>query len=152
MAAGGRLTLLLVVDGALSMAFVPAFVVLAFIVVLRTGTRRQMPLPESVDRFMCGNTPWLAALIGLYAVTAFVPPRGLSSWLLTLGAMALAALGWSLRLDYRFFRDATSRSRGGALRDLVLHRAMSWTGIFVYFLGWAAWTEYGREAARWLGR
>ena len=64
--------------------------------------------------------------------------------------MALATLAWSLRVDYRFFRDTTGRSRNGALGDVALHRAISWPGIFGYFLGWAVWTEFGPEVGQWL--
>jgi hypothetical protein len=152
MMATGRLTVRLIVDGALSMAFGPAFVVLAFVVVFRTGTRQRVALPHAVDRFMRGNTPWLLCLIGFYAVTGFVPPRGLTPWLSTLMLMFAAALVWSLFVDFHYFRDANGRSRGGALRDVALHRAIAWTGMGVYFLGVAAWTEYAPEVARWIGR
>ena len=152
MLVSGRLTPRLIVDGALSMAFVPAFVLLAFVIVSRTGRPHRMPLPQAVDLFLVGNMPWLLCLIGFYVVTALVPPRELGPWLSGLAIISVAALVWSLYLDFRYFRDAAGRSIGGALRDVALHRAIAWAGIFGYFLGWAGWTEYGPEVARWMGR
>jgi hypothetical protein len=54
------------------------------------------------------------------------------------GALPLV---WSLRIDWRFFRETLGRSPPQALRDLAVHRAVEWIGVVAYFLGIALWYQ-----------
>src|SRR5262245_25338762 len=67
--ASGRVSARLVVDGALSFAFVPIIEVLAFAVVFRRSART-MPFADAADRFFTGNAPWLLILAALAALTS----------------------------------------------------------------------------------
>src|SRR5262245_34294713 len=70
--ASGRFTLRLIVDGALSMAFVPACQVLGLAVVYPLR-RTQVSFAEAVDRFFDGNTIWLVWILVFMVVVAVVP-------------------------------------------------------------------------------
>ena len=60
-------------------------------------------------------------------------------WTFALSIVPAAA--WSAYVDLQFFREVLPRPGGGAVRDLLLARAISWTGILGYFLGIAAWAQ-----------
>jgi hypothetical protein len=137
----GRFTLRLVVDGAISFAFVPAFCLAGLAVVCRLGARTARSFASVADAFFAGFTPWLVWLIVAGGVLGVVPPRAFGSWfspLLIAGALPVI---WSLRIDWRFFQDTLGRSPRQALRDLAVHRAIEWIGIVAYFLGVALWYE-----------
>ena len=149
--ASGRFAVRLIVDGAISFAFVPAFCLAGLAVVWRLSPRTARSFASVADAFFAGFTPWLAWLIVAGAVLALVPPRAFGSWffpLLTAGALPLV---WSLRIDWRFFRDGLGRSPRQAVRDLAVHRAIEWIGVVAYFLGIALWYQVLPEWAMKVG-
>jgi hypothetical protein len=139
--ASGRLSLRTVSDGVLSFAFVPAIQLAAFAIVYWTGRHRRVAFARGGDLFFAGNTPWLQWLVMFTTVCAAVAPRRLGSWVVALELSALVPITWSGYLDYQFFRKVMERSARGAVRDLLVYRAIGWTGIVLYFLGVAMWTE-----------
>jgi hypothetical protein len=71
---------------------------------------------------------WLA---GVSAIGSFLAPAAEASdwtvsmvWLAGGGALALV---WSLAIDFSFFRLVLRRSRLLAMRDLAVHRCISWS-------------------------
>src|SRR5262245_18684291 len=70
--ASGQVTLRLIVDGALSMAFVPACQMLGLAVVY-PFRRTQVSFAAAVDRFFAGNTIWLAWIFVFMVSTAALP-------------------------------------------------------------------------------
>jgi len=149
--ASGRFSARLVLDGAVSFAFVPALELLALAVVCRTGTRAHLPLPRVVDLFFAGNAPWLLWLV-VVAGVALVPPTRLGPLVDLLLLAALVPAAWSIYIDFHFFREVAKRSAMGAVADIVVHRAIAWTGAAVYFLGIVAWSVADSSLARWMGR
>ena len=139
--ASGRVTLRLIVDGAISFAFVPACCLAGLAVVWRLGPRSTLPFARVADAFFAGFTPWLVWMIVGGGVFGLVPPRAFSPWFFPVLIAGTVPLVWSLRIDWRFFRDTLGRSPRQALRDLVVHRAIAWTGGVAYFLGIAIWYD-----------
>ena len=154
MLASGRFTLRLVVDGALSFAFVPLCGLVAYAIVYRlqrgtpqvvgpastsanaTADKEAGHYAEAVDRYFAGNTPWLWWLVALMAAAAILPVR-------TTDLLAIALTTWvipialSVRFDWRLFRTA-GRTRALAVADIVLQRAIAWTLATAYFFGIAS--------------
>jgi hypothetical protein len=138
--ASGRLTPRLVVDGALSMAFVPIIQLGAFGAVYR-WRRRPMAFGVAADRFFAGNLPWLYWLFGVAVVAAFVPPTQMGYWVVPIELAMFVPIGWGTWLDIRFFRDDMAATPRGAAGDAALYRAIAWPLITAYFLGIAIWAE-----------
>jgi hypothetical protein len=133
--AAGRFHVWLIVDGALSFAFVPVIELIAFAVVSRVGARRRMPFARAVDLYFVGFAPWLVWFVVLAAVGGVVSPREVGPWFMPSVFACVFPLMWAARLDFLFFREVMQRSGADAVRDLVLHRAISWTGCVGYFFG-----------------
>src|SRR5262245_60211599 len=141
LAASGRFTLRLIVDGAISFAFVPLFCLAGLAVVWRLGPRSGLAFASVADAFFAGFTPWLVWLIVAGGVFGIVPPRAFAPWFFPVLIGGALPLVWSLRLDWRFFRETLGRAPRQALRDLAIHRAVEWIGIVTYFLGIALWFD-----------
>lgn len=137
----GRLTARLMVSGVVTWSFVPLLQMASLVIVI-FGSRRLRPLPEWVDLFFIGQGPWLCWLIAFGAFWSSAPPTSESVlrtrfWF----GFAAAAAAWSAYLDYRFFRLVAQRSRGAAVRDLFLQRAIAWGLGIVYFGEGSLWTD-----------
>ena len=137
----GRLHFWLVVDGAVSFAFVPIIEVIAFAIVSRVGTRRRMPLARAVDLYFVGFAPWLAWFVILTAVGGVMSPREIGPWFMRAVLACMLPAMWAAWLDFLFFREVMQRSSAAAFRDLVLHRAMAWTGTVGWFFGIVLFSE-----------
>lgn len=134
-AASGTFTLRLVLDGALSFAFVPVFHVLALRAVFRARRQPGLTFARAVDLFFAGSRVWLLSFVAITAIAAIVPPRRIGPWLLPVLGAAVIPLLWSLWTDFRFFRDVMRRAPRAALRDLIVQRAIAWLLIAAYFAG-----------------
>ena len=149
--ASGRFTARLITDGTLSYAFIPAIELAAFAVVYRTGARRRIPFARAVDLFFIGNAPWLLWLVILAGVASIVPPRQLAPWLSLLFMGFLIPAAWSAYVDFHFFRAVMNRNVPGAVRDLMLHRVIGWSGFAVYFVAGSLWSQVLPRIARSIG-
>jgi hypothetical protein len=136
-AASGRFTVRLIVDGVLSFAFIPIFQILAFVLV-SAMCRKHGRFADSAGSFLTGMLPWLVWEIGVMAVMCFMQPNELAQWtgpdrlwILILSAVPFAL--WAAFLDFYFFREVLQRSSRQAMRDLVVQRAIAWTVGIVYF-------------------
>ena len=143
-----RLTVRLILDGALSYAFVPLFQIAAFAIVFRPQSA-PIAFSDAVDRFFAGSLPWLLWLAALTTAAAM-------SWsvywpLAWLEISAIAPIVWAGHIDYHFYRDVLRRGRGGAMRDLVLQRALAWSAVLAYFLGIAIRDDVWPLMRRWAG-
>jgi hypothetical protein len=141
--ASGRLSVRLIVDGAVSFAFVPVVEMAAFAVVYRLGSRT-IPFARATDLFFATNTPWLLLLVALAALAAFQSPRQVATWtvppkLWIIAGAAVLTIASSAYLEFAFFRAVLQRSAAAAARDALVVRALAWTGAGVYFLGFAIW-------------
>lgn len=140
--ASGRLSARLVIDGIVSFAFIPAFQILSLALVYR-GRERTVPFAGAVDLFFGGSTPWLlwlTAFIGLRAVQTPVQATAPNpATVLAILASLVPIVAWSAAIDLRFFRDVLRRPGRGAVRALILQRAIAWSCGIVYFFGFAIW-------------
>jgi hypothetical protein len=138
------LTLRLIVPEMISWAFVPVVEIAALAAVC--GRHRQhIPFAELIDSFFRGYSPWLLWMTGLCAIWSLLSPASKSldwtisiAWLL--GGVVLAA-AWSLFIDFRFFRSVLQRSRAVAMRQLALHRFISWTLILTVIGAPTIWSD-----------
>ena len=149
--ASGRLSARLIVDGAVSFAFVPVFELAALVAVYRRRPRG-MPFARAADLLFTANAPWLVWLIAFDALRCLQSPAQATApsvpltWILA-ASLILTAV-WSAYIDLHFFRDVLPRPAGSAVPDLILQRAIGWSCGLVYFLGYAIWAEIvGRIAA-----
>jgi hypothetical protein len=133
--ASGTFTVRLILDGAISFAFVPAIHVGSLAVVYWIARGDRVPFARAVDSFFAGNGAWLLWMIVVTAIGAVIPPRQIGPWLLPLLAGFLVPLFWSLWIDFHFFGSVMNQSVGGALRHLALQRAIAWVGVTIYFAG-----------------
>jgi hypothetical protein len=131
----GTFTVRLILDGAISFAFVPAIHVGALAIPYRMARSVDLSFARAVDLFFTGNGAWLLWMIVVTVIGAVIPPRQIGPWLLPLLAGFLVPLFWSLWIDFHFFRSVMNQSVGGALRHLALQRAIAWVGVTIYFLG-----------------
>lgn len=141
----GRLTPRLVIDGAVSFAFVPIIELAAFAVVYRRRSRR-LPSAVEIDRFFTTNTPWMLCIVALAALVSLQPPRAVGVWAFPPLAVAplaviVLAIAWSACRDVAYFREALQRSTGAAARDAMLVRAIAWPAGAIYFVGIAIWAS-----------
>jgi hypothetical protein len=139
--ASGRFTIRLFADGLVSFAFLPITQGLALAVAWRVGARPALPFSQVVDSFFRGLWPWLAWITLLAAVFGIVAPRESAPFVRPAIYMSTLPLLWSLRVDFRFFRDVKARAPRAACLDLLVHRAVGWGLALTYFLGVAAWPE-----------
>jgi hypothetical protein len=134
--ASSQLTARLIIDGAVSFAFVPVIQVAALAAILR-WTPSRLRLADAVDRFFAGSTAWLVTLIAIGAAAAVTQPVFWSLTMLELAAVP--ALAASLLIDYRFFRDDMAHARPA--RAVTVQRLIAWPLTVAYFLGVPIWAE-----------
>lgn len=131
--ATGSLTLRLAGSATIYWAYVPATEVLALMAVL--GRRRNnAPLGRLVDTFFAGHGAWTLFLILLAGILLQLSP---AHWWLFITRTALALMTlvicWSAYVDFCFFRFVTGATRPGAIRDVILHRLITWPVVFAIF-------------------
>ena len=141
LASSPRVSLRVVVDGMISFAFVPlAETIAAGAVYLRSG--RRVPFTRVVDVFLVSNVPWLLWIVGFCAWQAMLVPTVMSARAAIAIVVSLAApAAWAAYLDLHFFRAVLARSSPESWVDLVITRAIGWTGALGYFFGIAAWAQ-----------
>jgi len=138
LAAGGRLSLRLLLDTAVVLAPIVIFQCVALAVVYWTG-ERPLPFAPVVDGYFAGSGPWFFALTVLAAFASAASPPVASRWFAKLNAILfLAAIVLSVRIDFRYYRYVLMRTTRRAIGDLVTYRALAWSATVLYFLFTAA--------------
>jgi hypothetical protein len=150
LAASGRLTPRLIVDGAISFWFMPAAEVAAFALVL-TRRRRTSAFAVALGDFLGGNAPWLWWLVAMGTLFSVIPPRAIGIWLMrATEASALVPFVWSWTIDVRFFQECAHQPRQAAVRSALGQRAIAWSLGIAYFFGIAIWGLTRSALALWL--
>jgi len=151
-AASGRYSARLIVDGAVSFAFIPIFEVVAFAFTWRRlpGTSRR-PFAETLDEYLSSDTAWLIWLTAVSALLCVLPQRAIGAWIMPLVISTIVPLAWTIRTDRRFLQVEFAGTRRGATAGVVLTRAVAWPLIVGYFLGIAIWADIVPLIPRWLG-
>ena len=138
LAAGGRLSLRLLLDTAVVLAPIVIFQCVALAVVYWTG-KRPLPFAPVVDGYFAGSGPWFFALTVLAAFASAASPPVASRWFAKLNAILfLLAIVLSVRIDFRYYRHVLMRTTRRAIGDLVTYRALAWSATVLYFLWTAA--------------
>ena len=150
-AASGRVSERLILDGAISFAFIPIFQIAAFAVVFRPRLSGANSFSVAGEQFFAGDFPWLLWLILVGAFLGVTPPRVSAGSFLTIVATAAVPAILVARRDFRFFREAMGATPREATRKLLLHRAIGWTLAIAYFFGIALWSEELPALAKALG-
>jgi hypothetical protein len=153
--ASGRVSARLILDGAISFAFIPIIQIAAFALVYRLSARRSSdklpPFALAADRFFAGDTAWLLWLVIVAALLGIPPPRVTGAWFLTIAGTAIVPAIVVGRIDFRFFRQVMGATSRDATKRLLLHRAVGWILAIAYFFGIALWSEQLPELAKALG-
>lgn len=150
--ASGRLSLRLILDGAVSFAFLPAFAVIGFAAVYFSRGDRPLPFPRALDLFLTGLSPWILWLVVFSTICAIVPPRRFGPWIWPLEISLLVPAVWSVVLDFHFFSEPLACSWRAATRDILLYRLIAWCGATAYFFGIAIWYEVVPLVIGWFTR
>jgi len=141
----GRLTARLIVDGAVSFAFIPLFELVSLAIVYRRRPPRPVSFARAVDLFFAANAPWLVWMLAFVALRSVQTPRQATALPLplwrTLELSLLAVAAWSIYIDLHFFREVLPRADGRSARDLMLQRVVGWSSALLYFFGLATWPE-----------
>src|SRR5438045_6034869 len=88
--AGGRLTARLVLDGAISFAFIPLFEIAALAIVARRMPQR-VAFPRAVDVLFTASGPWIVWMLAASAVASIVEAQDLPRWTAGTRARIVAA-------------------------------------------------------------
>ena len=136
--ASGRFTLRLIVDGALSFAFLPACQILGLAAVYPFRARRALSFPAAVARFFAGNTVWLWWMTVVMVTMALVPVLNQSRLLSPLLVSMLVSIVWSVAIDVRFVRDVIGHTGRRAALDIAIERLVAWSASWIYFFGVAS--------------
>jgi hypothetical protein len=143
MQVSGRFSVRLIADGMISFAFIPMFEALALGAVFRRHPHG-VPFARAVDMYFVANAPWLLWLIGFVSVRAFETPIQATAMTTSIELTVLATLVpvalWSAWIDLHYFRAVLPRP-AGAVRDLLIERAIAWPCAIGYFIGVAIWPE-----------
>ena len=140
----GTLTLRLIGPATLYWSFVPLIEIAALAAVCWSN-RQNVRFPRLIDLFFRGYGPWLLWLVGMCAIWASLSPSvksfdGTVS-IVWLGAGGSLAIGWSLYVDFSFFRSVMGRSPARAARDLALQRVISWSLIMSIIAAPTIWSD-----------
>jgi len=149
--ASGRISARLILDGAISFAFIPIFQIAAFAIVFRLRRSGDTSFPGAADRFFAGDFPWLLWLVLVAALLGSTPHRVNARWFLPIVVSAVVPAVLVARLDFRFFRHDMGATSRQAKSSVVLHRAIAWTLAIAYFFGIALWSEQLPELAKAVG-
>jgi len=137
LAASGRFSLRLFFDTSVALVAIPVIQFLAFTVVYWTG-RRPRGFSSAVDTYFDGLWPWFVALAVVGVFGAIGSPVVAARWFSRVGFVSMAtALVVSLRVDWRYFREALDRTPRRAALDLTVQRAVGWSITVLYFLATA---------------
>ena len=151
MLGSGQFTLRLIVDGAVSFAFVPVCQA-AGISAVWLRRRSVLSYAATLDSLFENNVPWLVWLLALIGIGAFVPVVELRNWITPVLVSLVAPVAWSAYLDFWLMRTTMCRTARGAALDVALQRAVAWPPAFTYFLGATLLSEVAPMVAGWLGR
>jgi hypothetical protein len=155
--ASGRFSVRLILDGAVSFAFVVAIEIAALAIASRAGGRpaprgnAPVSFARDVDLFFIGNAPWLVWMVVVGAVFGVVPPRELGLWMRPALLGSAIPTVWSAWIDFHFFREVLQQPPPRARRMLLVNRAIGWIAAFGVFLGIAIWSLYSPRIAAWVG-
>jgi hypothetical protein len=151
----GRFSADLIVDGAVSWAFVPASEVVAFGVVFWLGLRRAhlsddqpVPFRRLLDVFLVANAPWLAWAIGVMSLAIVIPPRQFGTWFMPVIYTMVVPMIWAAYLDYQFFRLFARQPSRRAIGNVVIVRVICWLLTTWYFAGLVLVTEIDARLPR----
>ena len=140
--ASGRFTLRLIVDGSLSMAFVPACQMLGLAAVY-PFRRHPVSFAIAVDRFFAGNTIWLAWMFVFMVVGAVLPVTDQAQLDGPFLMSSIVPIVWSIVVDRRFFTQVMGRTGWRAASDIAIERLVAWLAAMLYFLGIATDGRFG---------
>lgn len=147
--ASERLTLRLIVGGAISATFILLTQVGALALVRRSDSL--VSRFRTVDLFFAGYGPWSLWMAGMSAAWAFASPAHALAWagLPTILASASLVALWSACIDFCFFRSVLELTPTAAFVSLLLQRTVSWGLALIIFGQGAIAPEVLRICRKW---
>ncbi|HLG57965.1 MAG TPA: hypothetical protein VI485_21645 [Vicinamibacterales bacterium] len=129
MSATGRVTLGLVLAGALCWSFAPALQMLAGAIIIRSAPGRSVGMVRVLELLFIGHLPWSLWLLVVFGLFTF------STLPLSLTVVILSVIiptVWTMRIVFAFCTTALGIDRRGAQIRTVVHQAIIWTFVLVY--------------------
>jgi hypothetical protein len=135
-AATDRVTVSLVISGALGWSFVPVLQLLTGLILIqgsRGGRWRQL------ERYFELHWPWSLWILAYHAALLLLPTRTLGTWLALTGVVPLLI---TVRLLLQFTQNHVTEDRRAAIRRVVLHQAVTYSVFLAYAaVAVALWTR-----------
>ena len=105
---------------------------------------RRISFARATDLFFAANAPWLLWVLGIATLGCLLTPARLLRWMvpprLWFAVVPLApVIAWSAYLDFRFCRQALGEPAAGAVRGVLLQRAIAWSCAISYYVGHEIW-------------
>jgi hypothetical protein len=133
MSTTGRVTLGLVLAGALCWSFAAALQMLAGAIIIRSAPGRSVSMARALELLFIGHLPWSLWLLVVFGLFTF------STLPLPLAAIILSVIvptAWTMKIVFAFCTTALGTDRRGAQIRTVVHQVIIWTFVLVYlFLG-----------------
>lgn len=122
-----RVTLSLVLTGAIGWAFVPVLQLLTGLVLVgRAGGDRVWLL----DRYFATGWPWLMWILAAHAAVVVIPiSRNLGLWMVATAAVPVL---WTGRLLWAFCREALRLDRTQTRRAILVHQGVTYALVLAY--------------------
>ena len=139
--ASGRLTLPLLLEGAIFWGFVPVLQTLLMVGIVVAFARGQTPMPKAIDLFFMGYGPCLLWMLAVVGSCLFFPSRQIYLWPHEFGwILPVSLIGawlWSNVISVAFLRGALNLTALRAALALLLYTVIFW-GVLLYYL-FAVW-------------
>ncbi len=133
----GRLTILLLIEGAVFWSFVPVLQMLLMAGIVSAFARGRMPMPKALDLFFMGYGPCQLWMLAIAGSCLFFPLRQIYLWPVELGwILPVSLIGawlWSNIISFAFLRGALNLTALKAALALLLYTALFW-GIILSYL------------------
>jgi hypothetical protein len=134
----GRLTLRLLLSGAVLWSFAPALQMIAAAAVILLLRRGPLSLAAGLELYFLGLGPWSLWLLGVAGLVSWLSPERTATWTADPGisilTTAVVPLVWSAVITFGFLRGALALGRRRALLGLALHGALVWGPVIAFFL------------------
>ena len=147
LAATGHLTAGLAASTVLCWSFAPLVQMGTAALVLRSRARRSLSLPQRLDLWFMGHTPWSLWLLGAAIFLASVP--GSARVKVPVIVTAVVPFVWTTVIARAFCRAVLGDSPRTAVLRTLAHQMLTWS-IALAYAGWAV--ALGPRIAAVLGR
>jgi hypothetical protein len=125
-AGAGRVTITLVLSGALCWSFVVVLQLMTGVALIRSAPSKRVDLARGVELLFDGHGPWSLWLVGIGVLLSIFPSQNI------MVGSALVAFAWTARILRRFGEDVLGLSPAASLARVLAHQAATAVLIVLY--------------------